>query len=99
MATNKKSDKFLKLVDKHKSAKKSNKFKGSLSEYLKILESTPGVTKLAHKRLYDAIEKHGITRLDKGDERCSKIFGGEELRTYDYFQSKFFGRPRIRTDK
>jgi serine protein kinase len=89
-----KSDKFLKLVSKHKEAKKEEKFEGSLSEYLEILEKNPGAAKLAHKRLYDAITAHGITRLEKSDERCSKLFNGEELRTYDYFQSKFFGMER-----
>jgi serine protein kinase len=89
-----KSDKFLKLVSKHKEAKKEEKFEGSLSEYLEILEKNPGAAKLAHKRLYDAIAAHGITRLEKSDERCSKLFNGEELRTYDYFQSKFFGMER-----
>ena len=89
-----KSDKFLKLVSKHKEAKKEEKFEGSMSEYLEILEKNPGAAKLAHKRLYDAITAHGITRLEKSDGRCSKIFGGEELRTYDYFQSKFFGMER-----
>ncbi len=89
-----KSDKFLKLVSKHKETKKEEKFHGSLSEYLEILEKNPSATKLAHKRLYDAIAAHGITRLEKSDERCSKLFNGEELRTYDYFQSKFFGMER-----
>ena len=89
-----KSDKFLKLVSEHKEAKKEEKFEGSLSEYLEILEKNPGAAKLAHKRLYDAITAHGITRLEKSDERCSKLFNGEELRTYDYFQSKFFGMER-----
>ncbi len=89
-----KSDKFLKLVGKHKESKKTEKFQGSLEEYLRILEEDPSITKLAHKRLYDAIEAHGITRMPKSDERCSKLFGGDELRTYDYFQSKFFGMER-----
>jgi serine protein kinase len=89
-----KSDKFLKLVTKHKETKKELKFEGTLAEYLQVLEEDPSVAKLAHKRLYDAITAHGITRLEKSDGRCSKIFGGEELRTYDYFQSKFFGMER-----
>jgi serine protein kinase len=94
MPKDNKSDKFLKLVGKHKENKKAEKFQGSLEEYLRILEEDPSITKLAHKRLYDAIEAHGITRMPKSDERCSKLFGGDELRTYDYFQSKFFGMER-----
>jgi predicted Ser/Thr protein kinase len=64
-----KSDKFLKLINKHKEAKKVEKFDGTLTEYLKILEEDTSPTKLAHKRLYDAITGHGITRMKKSDER------------------------------
>ena len=94
MAKLNKSDKFLNLVAKHRENKKVEKFDGSLEDYLKVLEADPHIPRLAHKRLYDAIASEGITRLAKSDERCSKIFGGEELRTYDYFQNKFFGMER-----
>ena len=89
-----KSEKFLKLVGKHKETKKVNKFEGTLSDYLPLLEVNPGITKLAHKRLYDAITSHGITRMSTSDTRCNKLFNGEEVRTYDYFQGKFFGMER-----
>lgn len=92
--SHKKSDKFLKLVGKHKDKKKVEKFSGTLEDYLKVIEGSPGIPILAHKRLYDVISKNGITRMDKSDERCNKLFGGEEIRTYDYFQSKFFGMER-----
>ena len=94
MTKGKKSDKFLKLIGKHKEQKKADKFHGVLEDYLKILETHPGATKLAHKRLYDAISSHGITRMTTSEERCNKLFGGEPVRTYDYFQSKFFGMER-----
>ena len=55
MSKSKKSDKFLKLVGKHQEQKKKEKFHGTLSDYLKIIEKNTDVTKLAHKRLYDAI--------------------------------------------
>tara|TARA_R100001510_G_C7652786_1_gene210735 strand:- start:788 stop:2731 length:1944 start_codon:yes stop_codon:yes gene_type:complete len=94
MSKNNKSDKFLKLVNKHKESKKVDKFEGTLEEYLSILEVSPQSAKLAHKRLYDAIVSHGITKMEKSDNRCNKLFNGEEIRTYDYFQSKFFGMER-----
>jgi len=94
MTKTNKSDKFLKLVGKHQEKKKVEKFRGTLGEYLKLLEDNNDITKLAHKRLYDAISAHGITRLKSSEERCNKIFNGEEIRTYDYFQSKFFGMER-----
>lgn len=94
MSKTNKSDRFLKLVGKHQEKKKKEKFKGTLSEYLKVIESDTSVAKLAHKRLFDAISKHGITKMKKSDERCNKLFNAEEVRTYDYFQSKFFGMER-----
>ena len=90
----KKSNKFLKLVKKHKEEKKSPKFHGDLSDYLKVLEKDSQVPILAHKRLYDVISKEGITKMKTSDHRCNKLFGGEEIKTYDYFQSKFFGMER-----
>ena len=62
MSNSNKSDKFLKLVGKHQEKKKKEKFRGTLSDYLKIIEKNSDVTKLAHKRLYDAITAHGVTK-------------------------------------
>ena len=89
-----KSNKFLKLVKKHKEKKARDKFKGTLEDYLKLIEEDRSITKLAHKRLYDSIIKNGVTKLSTSEERCNKLFNGEELKTYDYFQSKFFGMER-----
>ena len=94
MTKNNKVDRFLKLIGKHKEQKKAPKFQGSLSEYLKIIEEDPDICQLAHKRLYTTISTKGITRMKSSDERCNKLFGSEELRTYDYFQGKFFGMER-----
>ena len=89
-----KSDKFLKIAEGHKKNKKKEKFSGTYSDYLKILEKDKDVAKLAHRRLYDTLTSHGITRMDEADGRCAKLFGGDSLRTYDYFQSQFFGMER-----
>jgi serine protein kinase len=94
MSKNNKSDKFLKLVGKHQDKKKVEKFRGNLADYLRIIEKNTGVPKLAHKRLFEAIAAHGVTKMSNSDERCNKLFNGEEIRTYDYFQSKFFGMER-----
>ena len=40
------------------------------------------------------LRKHGITRMSEEDTRCNNLFNGDELKTYDYFQSKFFGMER-----
>jgi len=90
----KKSEKFLTLVEKHQEKKKVETFHGTLEDYLKLLEKDSSITQLAHKRLYEAITGYGITRMSQGSPRCNKLFNGEELKTYDYFQSRFFGMER-----
>jgi serine protein kinase len=89
-----KSNKFLKLIGKHQEKKKEIKFEGNLGEYLKLLESDTSIAQLAHKRLYEIIVSEGITKMSSTDARCNKLFSGESLKTYDYFQSKFFGMER-----
>jgi len=86
-----KTKNFLSSIKSHQESKTADKFEGTLSEYLELIEEHPDTAALAHRRLYDAIVSHGITRLDESNLRCRKIFNGEELKTYDYFQSHFFG--------
>ena len=90
----KKTTKFLKEIDKHKSLKKADKFQGTLEDYINLLEEDSSICNLAHKRLYDALSSYGITAMKESDSRCNKLFGGEQLKTYDYFQDKFFGMER-----
>ena len=92
--TDSKTNKFLKIAEEHKKGNKREKFHGTFSEFLELFEGQPGVAMLAHKRLYKAIIKHGISRMSEEDSRCNNLFNGDELKTYDYFQSKFFGMER-----
>ncbi len=94
MSKSTKSDKFLKLIEKHKGREKTEKFSGSMEEYLKLIEKDASITNLAHRKLYNVLADKGITRMSTSDSRCNKLFGGEEVRTYDYFQDKFFGMER-----
>ena len=89
-----KTNKFLEIAEKHKKNKKREKFSGVFSNYLEMLEEDKKIAILAHKRLYTTITGEGITRMSEEDARCSNLFGGESMKTYDYFQSKFFGMER-----
>ena len=87
----KKTNKFLSAVTKHQQSQSKETFSGFLKDYLEVLELNLDASALAHKRLYDAITKHGITRMKDDNARCRKLFNGESVRTYDYFQDSFFG--------
>ena len=86
---------FLKIIQNQRSKKKDLKFEGSLIDYMEMVKKDPSVVKLAHKRLYDAIETHGVETLADDDPRKNKIFDGEDLKVYDYFQGEFFGMEKV----
>ena len=56
--------KFLKLIQNQRDNKSREKFSGTFIDYLDLVKKDPAVAKLAHKRLKNAIENHGISHLD-----------------------------------
>jgi len=88
------TNKFLKSMKAHQSGKKVEKFKGILEDYLRLLEKDPEIAVLAHKRLYKQILGEGMITLDETNERCNKLFNGESVKVYDYFDGQFFGMER-----
>ena len=94
MAT-KKTNKFLDLIQTQRSKKKKQKFKGSLLDYLDLVKDDPSIAKLSHKRLYTAITDHGVEIMPESDSRKNKVFDGDNIKIYDYFQTEFFGHERV----
>ena len=95
MATRKKNTNFLELIEKQRSSSKKEKFSGTFLEYLELVQDNPGVVKLAHKRLCDAIEEHGISEMPDDDARKHKLFGGDNVKLYEYFEGEFFGMEKV----
>ena len=87
--------KYLDIIKKQRKEKKKEKFSGTFLEYLSMVEKNPELADHAHKRLYDAIADHGITKMDDSDPRKHKLFNSENIKTYDYFQSEFFGMESV----
>jgi len=90
----KKTNEFLDIVKKKSKEKRKERFSGPFSQYLVLVEEDKRLSILAHRRLYDTIVSYGITRMAEDDSRCNNLFNGEQLKTYDYFQTKFFGMER-----
>ena len=86
---------FLDLINKQRNEKKEDKFEGTFLEYLEKLQQDSDIAKPAHKRLYDAIKKHGAEKMDNEDPRKKKIFNDDNIKIYDYFKSQFFGNERV----
>ena len=88
------TNKFLQNIKKHQESKKTEKFKGFLEDYLKLIEKNTNIPVLAHRRLYDQILSFGVTMLDETNKRCNQVFEGDPVRIYNYFAGEFFGMER-----
>ena len=91
----KRGNNFLDLIAKQRNEKKEKKFKGTFLDYLDLVQKNPEIVKTAQKRLYDAIEKHGVEKIDEKNPRKRKIFNDDNIKIYDYFKNEFFGNERV----
>ena len=87
--------KFLDLIQKQRSKKKKEKFKGTFIEYLEMIKDNPNKIKLAHKRLYEIICSYGVETVDVDSDTYRDIFNGDKIRTYEYFKEEFFGMESV----
>ena len=86
---------FLGLIEKQRSKKKDKKFNGSLIDYVELVQEDPSIAKLAHRRLYDAIIDHGVEEMPDENERKRKVFNGNSVKIYKYFEKEFFGMENV----
>ena len=82
------TNKFLENIKKHRASPRPEKFSGFLADYLKLVEGTPHISSLAHKRLYTQIMSHGLEILDETNPRCRKLFDGDAVKIYNYFEKQ-----------
>jgi serine protein kinase len=86
--------KLLDLIKSQRDVKKEKKFEGTVLDYMEHVKDNPDTVKTSHKRLCDAIESHGVKVMPDSDPRKSRIFDGENIKLYDYFEGEFFGAER-----
>ena len=86
---------YLDIIKSQRAQKKIEKFQGTFLEYLALIEENPEIADHSHKRLYEAITSHGTGTMEDSDPRKHKLFGGDNVRTYDYFQNEFFGMESV----
>lgn len=89
-------DKLAKLIlDNRELAKKEKKFSGSFLDYISLVEKDPSIVKTAHQRLHESIVEHGTYVMPDSDTRKNKIFDGENVKVYKYFEGEFFGMENV----
>ena len=83
------------IQSQRKDGEKKEKFKGSFSDYLRLVSKDPGIVKTSHRRLYDAITKFGVKKMSDKNPRLSRIFDNNSIKIYDYFENHFFGMENV----
>jgi len=90
-----KTENFLQIIEDQRKTKKEERFSGSFLEYLEVVKNDPSVADHAHKKLYDVIASYGVKVLPDEDPRKRKIFDGENIKVYEYFNNEFFGMENV----
>jgi len=89
------NNKYLDIIKSQRESSKKEKFEGTFLEYLSLVEEDPTIAQHAHKRLYDVIVGRGVEKMKDGDPRKHKLFNGDSIKMYDYFQEEFFGMEKV----
>jgi serine protein kinase len=83
---------FQALIQKDRDLHQSQSWRGNLLGYLDKVKEDPGVTRLAHARLYDVLIKAGVRDINIDDDpHAKRIYKDESIKVYDFFADEFFG--------
>lgn len=86
---------FEKLIKDDRANRESKAWRGTLIDYLEKVKEDPGLTRLAHSRLYDMIAAHGMSDITESDDpRSKRLYKDESLKVYNFFKDEFFGIER-----
>lgn len=90
-----KTDLLKQIQAARESSSNKKKFSGNLMDYIELVEKEPSIVKPAHKRLFEAITEHGSYTMPDSDTRKYKVFDGENIKLYKYFENEFFGMENV----
>jgi serine protein kinase len=94
MSTARKS--LLQRIEENRTkSESSKKFSGTLMDYIELVEKDPSIVKTAHQRLNEALTEHGSYVMPDSDPRKHKVFDGETVKIYKYFEGEFFGMEKV----
>lgn len=86
---------FQTLIEQDRQAKMKKSWRGTLLDYLELVKQNPKLAYNAHQRMYDMIISAGVQELDvESDPRAKRLFGGQQIRIYNFFKDEFFGMER-----
>ncbi len=86
---------FEKLIREDRANRESKAWRGTLLDYLEKVKENPGLTKLAHARMYAMMTASGMSSItDSDDPRSKRLYKDEPIKVYNFFKDEFFGIER-----
>jgi serine protein kinase len=83
---------FERIIKEDRVARESKVWRGNLIDYLEILKKEPTLPKLSHARIYDIMQRAGISDInDSGDGAAKRLYKDEPVKVYNFFKDEFFG--------
>ena len=83
---------FQRLIHQDRVTREIREWRGTFLDYLELLRQNPGLSKLAHARLYDLIVRAGSHDIQEAaDPRVKRLFKEDSVKAYDFFADEFFG--------
>src|SRR5919106_5091833 len=82
---------FAQIIARDRAKSPGEAWHGRFIDYLERVRQDPGLTRLAHARLYDIVMRAGARDINCGDRRAARLFGDERLKVYQFFNDEFFG--------
>jgi serine protein kinase len=84
-----------KIAEARTKSESEKKFSGTLMDYVEVVEKDPSIVKTSHQRLREAIMEHGSYAMPDSDPRKMRVFDGEDVKLYKYFEGEFFGMEPV----
>ncbi|PJE64732.1 MAG: serine protein kinase [Candidatus Ryanbacteria bacterium CG10_big_fil_rev_8_21_14_0_10_43_42] len=88
-------EQFETMITKDRASHQRVEWQGTLIDYLEEVRKNPGITRLAHSRLYNMMIAQGMSEITESDDpRVGRLYKDEPLKVYNFFKDEFFGIER-----
>ncbi len=83
---------FEKVIREDRATRENHDWNGTFLDYLDLVREDPGITQLAHSRLFDIVSGAGSRDiLASDDPKVKRLYGDDPYRVYEFFADEFFG--------
>lgn len=83
---------FKEIISRDRETRQTQKWKGTLLDYLELVKKDPEIVCLSHGRIYDMIKSAGVEEINtEEDAKLGRLFKNRKLHKFNFFADEFFG--------